>query len=249
MQMGPDCGCCPSGSISSSPTWSPDGDSLLYSAVTPAVFRMAADGSNRRRISRGSAPSFAPDGRHFAYVRNRPGPGTAIRRARLDGTHDRSLGVGDMPRWSPAGRKLAYYRHGVWIMSSRTGKQPRLVATRDFMPLDWSPDGQRLLCASFDPRNARADLYVVRVDGSRPPRQLTRTADRSEEQAAWSPNGRRIVVAATTSPKPFSLQYSILTMSRRGQDEQRIWSSRVFGDEDEDWAGSQPTVSWQPRPQ
>ena len=73
--------------VTSSPDWFPDGRSLLYDAGAPRIFRIAAGGSRRRTVSRGRAPSVAPDGRGYAYVRNPPGPTrTVIRRRRLDGS-------------------------------------------------------------------------------------------------------------------------------------------------------------------
>jgi hypothetical protein len=144
---------------------------------------MAADGSERRWTSRGSEPSFAPDGLHYAYVRSRGGV-RRIWRARIDGGDKHHLRAGRSPLWSPGGRTIAYYRKGVWIMNARTGERLRRVAPRWMTPLDWSPDGRRLLCSGYADGS---DLYTVRAHGKRRPRRLTRTPARSESEAAWSP--------------------------------------------------------------
>jgi Tol biopolymer transport system component len=185
------------------PVWTADGRRLSYWA-RGVTWLMSADGSERREMSRGIAPSFAPNGVHYAYVRYR-GPVKRIWRARIDGGEGRHLRAGRSPLWSPDGRMIAYYRKGVWLMNARTGERLRRVAPRWMTPLDWSPDGRRLLCSGYADGS---DLYAVRADGKRRPRRLTRTPARSESDAAWSPDGRRIVVGALTRPDNFHTQHS-----------------------------------------
>jgi Tol biopolymer transport system component len=238
------------------PAWSPDGRSLLYSSYS-GTWLTSADGSERRRTSGGWDASFAPDGLHYAYVhyaymRSR-GRRWRIWRTRIDGGDNRYLRAGRSPLWSPDGRTIAYYpermrravrRKGVWIMNARTGERLRRVAPRWMTPLDWSPDGRRLLCRGFADGS---DLYTVRADGKRRPRRLTRTPARSELQAAWSPDGRRIVFGAETRPDN-DFQHFILTMSARGSDETVIWAGQRFDEFDEDNYIQTPNVSWQPLP-
>lgn len=224
------------------PTWSPDGRSLFYGTLT-GTWIMAADGSERRMTSRGMTPSFAPDGLQYAYVRRR-GPVNRIWRAPVDAGEGRHLRAGRYPRWSPDGRTIAYYRKGVWIMNARTGERLRRVASRRMTPLDWSPDGRRLLCSNYGV--AGADLYTVRPDGRGHPQRLTRTPARDEREAAWSPDGRRIVFGATTRPDNLHTQHFIVTMSARGSNETVIWTGEPFDDYDEDNSIYTPMVSWQP---
>ncbi len=221
------------------PNWSPDGRSLLYSTFLGGTWLIASDGSEERQTSRGRAPSFASDGLHYAYMRSR-GPVNRIWRARIDGSHERHLRAGQYPRWSPDGRTIAYYRKGVWTMNARTGERLRRVAAPGMTPLDWSPDGRRLL------GTRDGDIYTVRADGSGRPRRLTRTPARSETEAAWSPNGRRIVIGATT--EVVLIQHFILTVSPRGSDEKVIWTGEPFDEEDENISFATPSVSWQPLP-
>jgi Tol biopolymer transport system component len=231
------------------PNWSPDGRTLLFTTAFFRIWRIAADGSGRRRISFGWAPSFAPDGRHYAY---QPRPQSKyIRRARLNGRGDRVLGVGQSPLWSPSGRTIAYFRKGIWIMNARTGKRVRRVASQDFMPLDWSPDGRRLLCFRYTRKSVGddydTDLFVVPANGRRSPRRLIRTPRRAEIHAAWSPNGRRVVFAARTAPAPSFWQVSIWSVRKDGTREKRIWQAPAFHVEDEDRAaGRHVSVTWQP---
>lgn len=227
------------------PTWAPDGRSLLYGTLS-GTWLIGADGSERRITSRGMTPSFAPNGLHYAYVRRR-GPVNRIWRAPVDGGEGRHLRAGRDPRWSPDGRTIAYYRKGVWIMNARTGERLRRVASRRMTPLDWSPDGRRLLCRNYDAA-ANADLYTVRADGRGDPQRLTHTPSRDEPEAAWSPDGRQIVFGATTQPDNFHYQHFILTMSPRGSRQTVIWTGEPFADDDEDNFSYTPTLSWQPSP-
>jgi Tol biopolymer transport system component len=242
--------------VPSAPTWSPDGRALLFSTYA-TVWWMGADGVGRRRLFLGgfafsSAPSFAPDGRHYAYV-YKPDDGLSsyIRRADLGGTGDRQLRAGGFPLWSPKGRRIAYFRKGIWIMNARTGERLRRVASRDFQPLDWSPDARQLLCLRYLRDSVGgiqdADLFVVRADGTGRPRRLTRTPRRSEHHAAWSPDGRRIVFAALTAPGRFQHQRSIWTMRSDGTHQKRIRQEPPYAQDDEDRvAESLNEVSWQP---
>jgi hypothetical protein len=243
---------CDWGPYAQGPTWLSDGQSLFYWAPG-GTWVIAADGSERRQVSEFPASSFAPDRLHFAYVRHRRRV-SWIWRARLDGGEGRHLRVGRAPLWSPSGRTIAYYRRGVWIMNARTGKRLRRVAGRRMTPLDWSPDGRRLLCVRYEAgvgifSNA-ADLYTVRADGRSSPRRLTRTPARSEPHAAWSPDGRRIVVGAETrfqtKYRTTYTQHFILTMSAGGGEETMIWAGQPFDEFDEDNYIHTPNVSWQP---
>jgi Tol biopolymer transport system component len=183
-----------------------------------------------------------------AYLRG-VGGRRDIRRARLDGGASRLLRKREWLRppllWSPRGQTIAYYRYreGTWLISARTGDRLRRVTGPRLSPLDWSPDGRRLLCVRSRPR----DLYIVRANGKGTPRRLAPTPREYEIDAAWSPNGRRIAVLVKSSASPGFLRYTMRTMSTSGTHKRRISRTLVAGNE-ESPRNVPFSVAWQPLP-
>ena len=66
----------------------------------------------------------------------------------------------------------------------------RLVASWDPPEFDWSPDGTWLVYAQAD-EDFNQDIWLIPVDGSRPPFNLSRHPD-NESSPVWSPDGKMI---------------------------------------------------------
>jgi Tol biopolymer transport system component len=264
-----------SGPVASRPSWTPDGRHLLYQYFhwdphTEVAFALTdPDGSNTIPVPLPAAPtsdpsygpdyyvddaSFAPDGRHFTYVRQRPAR-TEIWVATTDGKENRRLGRGLTPRWSPDGRKIAYSVRAAgsdWqpvetkLMSARTGKPLRRLWRKGAESIDWAPDGRRLVVSSTD-----GELFILRADGkgarpliSTPP---TSRWDRKHESApVWSPDGRRIAFARRRMvgrPSEGREQQEIWTVSPEGARQRRIWFRYDGFDSDRNPVSG---LSWQP---
>jgi TolB protein len=188
------------------PDWSPDGRRIAFeralgplpSAGPPPVvgiFVMDADGSHVRQLTQ-----------------LQPG----------SGTEDHS------PSWSPDGRRIAFMRantaapigaSAIYTVNAGGGR-PRLVRR---MPLDrpgagsptWSPDGSRLLFSTYCRYRGGscgqvatgAQLFTVKPNG-RGLRQLTHLSGNSYN-AAWSPDGSKIVFARNRTVGPEADLYTM----------------------------------------
>ncbi len=178
------------------------GDSDLY--------RMAADGSGLRNVSRAPSaqdldPAWAPNGALIAYARKVTGgeqppaiwvmfaDGSGRTRLTTDAVPERQ------PAWAPDGSRIAYARasgnfggYRVWVMNADGTGQAELThpwaRASDTDPA-WSPDGTRIAFVRSKP-GSFPELYLVNTDGS----GLQRLTLNGwiEGHPAWSPDGTRI---------------------------------------------------------
>lgn len=108
------------------------------------------------------------------------------------------------PVWAPDGRTIAFIskRHGPWelyTMDVITKQTTRLTYNPHFVGSPtWSPDGFFLAYEAYTPETENLDIYIVAVDGSQGPFQLT-TNPNPDFEPSWMPNnpadpnsGRRI---------------------------------------------------------
>lgn len=98
------------------PSWSPDGDRIVFESED-GLYLMRPDGSDVRRLTRGAAelywgPSWSPDGKLIAY-----GNPFDIYVVGADGGEPERLTENDgpdfLPAWSPDGTKIAYLSNHV----------------------------------------------------------------------------------------------------------------------------------------
>lgn len=148
------------------------------------------------------APAVSPDGRTVVFTAH----GNLWRTPMAGGTAV-ALTAGDAweghPVWSRDGARLAYAsdRFGdldVFVLTVASGETTRLTHhDADDVPLDFSPDGARVLfssarvdtaTSSYFPTKALPELYEVPVEGGPPRMVLTVPAS----EARWSPDGARL---------------------------------------------------------
>jgi TolB protein len=162
-----------------------------------------ADGTGFKKLTPddGAAhfyPSIAPDGMSVVYSANPTGV-YEIYEADLNGnTHQVTHGLGTLtsPEISPDGKLIAFslgdgQTSSIWIVN-RDGSQPRVVYGPGWDPT-WSPDGEKILFASYDQNNT-IQLFFVDLDGSNLQQvtQLENLRGRSD----WSPDGNWAVTYA-----------------------------------------------------
>jgi TolB protein len=182
------------------------------------IYVMRANGINVRQLWRGHASDLAwsPDGRKLAFSRGEFGElGIWVLNANGSGLLRIVRERATSPTWSPAGRRIAFVGDdGVIGIVRADGSnlrrlpmpsttipaitRPKDVAVED---VDWSPTGNQLVFTGVIGTVNGADvtdhrhIYSMGTDGSNLHNLTLRhgTSVKFDEEAEWSPEGRRIV--------------------------------------------------------
>jgi TolB protein len=192
---------------------------IAFARFAPAlqdtvIYTANSDGSNVVSLLDGAAeaPHWSPDGNFVAVLTCADPPicDTAAEIVNPDNGATRVLQMPDPALfsacviWSPDARRLACEgngqtdpsRNGIYTISSAGGDLVRVTSNPggDDNPIDYSPDGGRILFARIDPTRStdlNQALFVANLEGTEV-RRITPWGF-SDDDGGWSPDGTRIV--------------------------------------------------------
>jgi len=159
------------------PSWSPDGETLAFSAYPGKgqrrIYLVAADGTGLRSVPGTDGainPVLSPDGHTLAFARFR------VHIPQIDPKHPlRSLRSG-------------FFGTTAWVRDLASGGERRLTEWRDGLhntPSSFSPDGSVLALSRWGPRRMDATALSLATGA-------VSVLARNAEEPAYSPDGSRI---------------------------------------------------------
>lgn len=210
----------------SAATWSPDGNTLIYS-MAGSLWRQDADGTEAVQLTDGPGydyqPDWSPDGRRVVYASYRQ-DAIELRMLDLSSGADHALlangAVNVEPRWSPAGDKVAFVStafEGRWHIhvlnvadGTARGSPERITVDHDsrlpryyysvfdhFISPAWSPDGRELLLVSNAGRIwGSGGFWRMNASAGAAPRQIHYEETTWRGSPDWAPDGKRVVYSS-----------------------------------------------------
>jgi tricorn protease len=111
------------------------------------------------------------------------------------------------PQWSPDGRTVAFVKNGgeLWLMSDRGHNPRRLLFGFDPPDYEFSPDG-RWIAYSANDNDFNSEIWIVPVDGSQPPVNISRHPD-NDIRPRWSPDGKLLAFTGRRAEKEVDVYY------------------------------------------
>lgn len=211
-------------------SWSRDGGRLLFTQMLAAndleIYTVSPEGGSVRPLTRNAVadlrPSWAPDGRRLAFMRQR-GRAHAfdIWVMNASGREQRLVARnGVLPSWTPDGRRIRF-RRGSWTfsVSAAGGNERRLM--RALYMSSWSPDGSKLAFLRDRPSGGQY-IFLARAGGSgaRPLTAVDQT-----DRLSWSADGTTLAFGSDA----FGEERGIYTIQVDGTNERRVATTPYAG--------------------
>ncbi len=225
------------GSINLSPTFTPDGNEVLFTSFVdgnPKIYSFGLKTGKTKLIAGfpglNSAPSVSPDGDRIACVLSKDGNAEIYlldRRGRIIRRLTRTRAIENAPTFSPDGQEIVFSsdRSGspqIYIMDIEGLNVRRVTFQGKYndSPV-WSPRGDVILFVSRT-KSGRFDICTISPTGQ-DYRILTNTG--ANENPHFSPDGNSIVFSSTRLGV-----MEIFTMDRFGRKQSRLTRTAGRGD-------------------
>jgi dipeptidyl aminopeptidase/acylaminoacyl peptidase len=212
---------------------SPDGARVAFvatkmdrenDAYKSAIWVVDTAGGEPRQFTAGAkrdtAPRWSPDGTSLAFLSERGEEKPQLAIIPAGGGESRlltklPLGAG-APMWSPDGGQI--------VFSAKTGDAPdpdtkKAKPFRRITSMKYRVNGEGF---TYDHRK---HLFVVPVDGSAEPRQITE-GDWDDSQASWSPDGKQLAfVSARHADREYDSWSDVFVVDAAGGEPRRLTHS------------------------
>lgn len=198
--------------VGATPSWSPDGKTIIYYNRDFALAVAHADGTGERLFSSLNLgpsfyPSWSPNGTKVAFLAERSSANKNAYVLDADGTHLVPLHVKESrdsrPIWSPDSTWVVFHsqiqrRWDIYVVKADGTEKRNLTEehTGESSDPDWSPDGRHIAYV-YKTDSAQA-IYVMDAQGQNK-REIISSADHSWTRVAvplWSPDGQQLLFRA-----------------------------------------------------
>jgi Tol biopolymer transport system component/predicted amidohydrolase len=178
------------------PTWSPDGDRVVYSTLRQDVglVIVPAAGGEPRILTDGEFDfwaSWSPDGETIVFARATGGLWTVPAQGGDPERLTPETVPASEPAWSPDGNSIAFSSNGRLLTITPDGETVREVTSGpgDHAP-SWHPSGAELFFLSA--RSGSQQVWSVAAEGGEP-RQLTNDGEVYPYAPHWLPGRDRVI--------------------------------------------------------